>query len=289
MFQNRKAWISGALIAVLGWIGSGYSMDQIASQPSPLENSPQEKSSSKLTGFYLGGFGGWGSNRFDINQKGIAFYDSNYPVGHALVIDAKGHTNKNGYGLFGMHFGYEWLRKTPSNWSLTPAVELEGFYFSQTKKAHLSNPTDLLDFHEFMDTFPMHTGVVLANGILALTNKYITPYVGAGLGAGIVSIRHAQGIQVEFPETGLNHFNSNPNAFNWNFAAQIKTGLRYSPISHIRLFAEYRFLFFSATTYTFGHTLRTPEFPNHVSTDDWSLRFAGIYNNLFVLGIDFPI
>ena len=289
MVQCRKIWISAALIGALGWTAPGYAYGTKKSQPASSETSTQNECKSNLTGFYLGGFGGWGSNSFYVTQNGIAFYDSNSAVGHALVVKAMGTTKRNGYGLGGLHFGYEWLKKEPSNWSLTPGVELEGFYFSQTKKVNLTNPTDLLDFHDFMDTFPMRTGVVLANGTFAVTNKYITPYVGAGLGAGIVSIRNAQALQIAPPETGLNHFNSNPNSFNWNFAAQIKAGLRYSPYKLIRFFAEYRFLFFSATTYTFGDTQRTPAFPNHVSTADWNAGFGGIYNNLFVFGIDFML
>jgi opacity protein-like surface antigen len=262
----------------------GISAVQAQESPSSLAEKPKhEKSNSDLTGFYFGGFGGWGSNSFDVVQKGIAFYLS--PQGGPLVVDSDGKTNHNGYGFGGVHVGYEWLKKKPSKVSLTPAVELEGYYFAQTKKVTLVNPTERLDFHEFEDTFPTRVGIIIADFVLALTNDYLTPYISGGLGAAIVSIRGADATQTEFPEPGINHFNSNSNAFNWAFAAQAKAGVRYSFFKHMRLFAEYRFLFIAENDYTFGHTV----YPGHVATSDWTVTFDGIYNNLFSMGIDFPL
>lgn len=277
------------LLATAVFIGLGgfctvEASEQIPSASSSKERAKQQKSESALTGYYFGGFGGWGYNSFDVVQKGIAFYLSDQ--GGPLVVDSDGTTDSSGFGFGGLHFGYEWLnRDTSRSWSFTPGVEIEGYYFAQTKKVHLVNPTERLDFHEFKDTFPLRQGTLLANFTLALTNDYLTPYIGGGIGAGMVSIHGADATQIEFPEPGVNHFNSNPNAFNWTFAAQVKAGLRYSPYKHIRLFAEYRFLFFAANDYTFGHTV----YPGHVATSDWAVRFDGIFNNLFSLGIDFPL
>lgn len=246
-------------------------------------NQKVQKPISTRIGYYLGGFGGWGFNHFDVVQKGIAFYLSD--KGGPLVVDSAGRTQSNGFGFGGLHIGYESLSEDDLSWSFTPTVELEGYYFSQTKKVTLVNPTDRLDFHEFVDTFPIRAGVLLTNFQLALTNDFITPYVGIGIGAGIVSIHKAFSEQTAFPEPGINHFNSNPNSFNWNFAAQIKTGLSFSPWDYLRFFAEYRFLFLAATDYTFGHTV----YPGHVATADWNIRFGGICSNLFCAGIDFPL
>ncbi len=278
----KKLLVSAVLAPFL--LSSSSIAEAVESQDSaskPMES--RDKKKSKLNGFYLGGFGGWGSNHFDIVQKGIAFYLS--PQGGPLVVDSDGTTNRNGFGFGGIHFGYEWLSKRERNWSLTPGVELEGYYFAQTKKVTLVNPTDRLDFHEFRDTFPMRVGIIMADFVLALTNNYITPYISGGMGAAITSIHGADATQTAFPEPGINHFNSNPDSFNWNFAAQFKGGLRYSPFKHMRFFAEYRFLFIAATDYTFGHTV----YPGHVATADWTVSFDGIYNNLFALGIDFPL
>ena len=250
-----------------------------------VENSPPQPPKtceSDLSGFYVGGFGGWGFNKFNILQKGIAFYLSDQ--GGPLVVDANGDTDTTTFAFGGIHFGYEWLSKDKKNWHVTPGVELEGYYYAETVDVHLENPTERLDFHEFIDTFPMRTGVIIADLMLAFTNRYLTPYISAGLGAAINSIHDADATQIEFPEPGINHFNSNPNSFGWGFAAQIKGGLRYSIFKHMRLFGEYRFLFIAANTYSFGHTV----YPGHVATADWSLSFGGIYNHLFSGGVDFP-
>ncbi len=252
------------------------------SSQSSTKNSKNEPYESNLSGFYFGGFGGWGFNSFDIAQKGIAFYLSRQ--GGPLVVDSDGDTNSKGFGFGGIHFGYEWLSKNNKDWHVTPGIELEGYYFAETIKAHLVNPTERLDFHEFINTFPMRTGVIIADFTLAFTNPYLTPYVSVGMGAAITSINHAVATQTEFPEPGINHFNTNLDSFGWSFASQIKGGLRYSIFKHMRIFGEYRFLFIAANDYTFGHT----EYPGHVATSDWSISFDGTYNHLFSLGIDFP-
>lgn len=283
--RNLKPWLSiicGITFLISANCASAKVLKNQNSTPPP-ESAQQEQPKSAVTGFYFGGFGGWGFNQFDVSQKGIAFYLSG--AGGPLVVDSYGSTESNGYGFGGVHFGYEWISKKNKNWCLTSGAELEGYYFAQTKHVTLENPTERLDFHEFEDTFPTRNGVIIADYVLAFTNDYVTPYIGAGMGAAITSIHDAVATQTEFPEPGINHFNSNPDSFNWGFASQIKAGLRYSFFKHMRIFGEYRFLFIAANNYTFGHTV----YPGHVATADWAISFDGIYNHLFSLGLDFPL
>ncbi len=278
--STASAWLVIALlltnVSIVGAMEYQYFAQPCTKPPKEVACEPD------LSGFYFGGFGGWGWNEFDVVQKGIAFYLS--PAGGPLVVDSDGSTDSNSYGFGGVHFGYEWLSQKNESWSVTSGLELEGYYFSETPSVHLVNPTERLDFHEFIDTFPMRTGILIADYTLAFTNDYLTPYISGGMGAAITSIHHAVATQIEFPEPGINHFNSNPDAFNWGFAAQFKGGLRYSIFKHMRIFGEYRFLFIAANDYTFGHTV----YPGHVATADWLISFNGSCNNLFSFGIDFP-
>lgn len=246
-------------------------------------DSAKKEPESHPIGIYFGGFGGYGASSAHETQRGTAFY----PIssGGPLAVKAKGSSQSSGFGYGGLHVGYEWLTKHKRNWSLTPAAELEGYYFANTKVAKLVNPTDRLDAHEFTDTFPMRVGVIMADAILALTNNYITPYIGGGVGAGIVSIHKAVGTQTAPPEPGVNHFNSDPNAFDWTFAAQAKAGLRYSPVKYMRFFVEYRFLYLSSTDYIFGAT----KYPDHPPTSKWKVDFSKIYYNTVAVGIDFTL
>ncbi|MBS0626879.1 MAG: hypothetical protein JSS09_01560, partial [Verrucomicrobia bacterium] len=217
------------------------------------ESTLQEKTPSGALGIYFGGFGGFAnSSSTYITQKGTAFFSAD--SGGPMSVNAKGSSNSSGIGFGGLHVGYEWLRNKTGGFCLTPGVELEGYYFTNTKTASLNNPTDRLDSHKFKDSFPMRVGVALINGTLAFTNDYITPYIGVGVGANMVSIHSAKATQVEPPEPGINHFNSDTSAFNWTYALQAKTGLRYALSKYCRIFGEYRFLYLPSTNYTFGST-----------------------------------
>jgi opacity protein-like surface antigen len=238
--------------------------------------------------FYLGAFGGGGaSNPFDVAQKGTAFYPAS--SGGPLAVDARGSSSRDFSGFVGMHFGYEWQRSKPSGWHFTPALELEGYYASTTKKANsLINPTDRLPLHQFKDTFPTNMGVMLANGGLIWNNRglyRVCPYVGVGVGTAVLSIYHARASQVAPPEPGINHFNSDPDASHWVFATQAKAGLRCVLSKYFRLFAEYRFLYLTSSHYTFGST----KYPTHVPTSKWKVDFGGICNNMFAIGVDIPL
>lgn len=48
------------------------------------------------------------------------------------------------------------------------------------------------------------------------------PYIGAGIGAAILSISNANSLQTSPPEAGVNHYNSNPNDKVGAFAVQAK-------------------------------------------------------------------
>jgi opacity protein-like surface antigen len=245
------------------------------------DSSPKKKQDDKPMGIYFGGFGGGGFFSADVAQKGTAFFSQD--AGGPLSVNAVGDTNASWFGFGGLHLGYEWLGDPESSWHFTPGVELEGYYFSKTKTADLDNPAERLDFHLFTDTFPMRTGVILASGILALTNHYVTPYVGLGIGSAMISIHGADSTQTDPPEPGVNHFNSDPDAFDWSFAVQAKGGLRYQLFKYMRLFGEYRFLYVTPTNFTFGST----QYPGHVATSSWKVRLSDMYYNLFSVGIDF--
>lgn len=251
-----------------------------------------EISPPTLSDFYLGGFGGWGSfNDFQVTQSGVAMFSPTLnAIGiggltEPLAVDAVGTTGSNSVGFGGIHLGYEWM--IPA-WGVTPAIELEGIYFSKTFEADMDNSSIVLAEHDFDGTFPTKTGVVLINGILQLDcfrMSRLHPYIGFGLGAAILSINGADSLQTNAPEPGVNHFNSNEDSSDWTFAAQAKAGLRYAFSEHWQLFAEYRFLYLGNTEFTFGSTY----YPAHVPTTSWKVDFRDMYANAGAIGIEFKV
>ncbi len=252
-----------------------------------------EASPPTLSGFYLGGFGGWGSfNDFQVTQSGVAMFSPALnaagigSLSAPLAVDAVGNTGSNSVGFGGIHLGYEWLAPA---WWVTPAIELEGIYFSKTFDASdLDNSSIVLTEHDFDDTFPTKTGIVLINGVFQLNcfrMSMVHPYVGFGLGAAILSINSADSLQVSPPEAGVNHFNSNEESSDWTFAAQAKAGLRFALSERVQLFAEYRFLYLGNTEFTFGSTF----YPTHVPTTSWKVDFHDMYANAGALGIEFKV
>lgn len=245
------------------------------------ENSSMQKMDSSPIGIYFGGFGGWGFVQPDVAQKGTAFISEN--SGGALGVNASGKSQTSDFGFGGLHVGYEWSSKNERSWCFVPAAELEGYYFANTVTANIENPTTRLDLHKFKDSFPTRTGIFIADAILALKNKYIIPYVGAGVGVGIISIHRADSLQTDPLEANINHFNSDRRSYDSSFAAQIKAGLRYSIFKYMRIFAEYRYLYISPAHFIFGSTV----YPTHVTTTAWNVRVSDLQYNLFSLGIDF--
>jgi opacity protein-like surface antigen len=239
---------------------------------------------------YIGGFGGQiYSNSPKLTQRGTAFFSED--LGGPLAVDAKGHSHKNTSGYGGVQIGYEWkqlaYRCGCSNWSISPAAEVEAYFYSHKKKGTLNNPTYRLDAHNFDVSFPMDVGIYVINGVLAFNNDSwkFTPYIGGGIGAANLHIHKAKSIQIDPDEPGINHFNSGRSDTSWAFVAQAKAGIRYNFCERFHVFAEYRFLFVDSSRYLLGSTV----YPTHVPTSTWDIDVKSIYNNAFAVGIQFDL
>lgn len=236
-------------------------------------------------GTYIGVFGGGGGSMIpNVSQVGTALYPTSR--GGPLSVNATGSSGDRGVGLVGLQIGHEWSADSPaSEWGLLPAFEVEGYYLSGAQNAGLNNPTPRLPAHEFEDTFSMNNAVLLTNAVLSLQTpvRGLNPYVGGGFGTANVSLNNADSAQVAPPEPGINHFNSGPNSSCWGFAAQGKVGLRISISKHAYLFTEYRYLYVSSTTFTFGSTV----YPTHVPTTPWTVHFGDMSNHMGIGGIGF--
>lgn len=243
--------------------------------------------SSAIDHLYLGVFGG-GGNTMDGNlrQQGIAFFSE--ANGGPLQVNATGRGKTNLTGIAGMQFGYtghdHLIGGKNSLWSIVPSSELEGFYLGSTQTGTLENPTTRIDEHIFNNSFPMHTGVYLANAVLTFNTPHVNrihPYIAGGIGAARLSIAGANSLQTESAEPNINHFNSNPSATDWAFAAQSKMGLKMDLNDHWDMFAEYRLLYLAPTTYTFGST----QYGTHVPTTNWSVNFPNMLVNVGAIGV----
>ena len=108
------------------------------------------------------------------------------------------------------------------------------------------------------------------------------------MGAAITSVSKADSAQYSpgAPELSpyINHFNSNTNASSSSFAAQAKVGIRAEIFDQISVFAEYRYLYVSATNYTFGSTV----YPGiHSQTSVWDSHFSASNFHSGVLGFEY--
>lgn len=238
---------------------------------------------------YISAFGGRGTFFTNsISQTGTAFLSEF--SGGPLAVDATGGSAHDYADMLGMNIGYRFSDLFPesSAWNLTPALELEGYYLHGTLSENtLVNDTTRLDAHEFDVTYPMNTGVYLINGVLNLNHgeSKFHPYFGLGIGPAFVSINNAMSTQVDPDESGVNHYNSNPDSSSWTFATQAKLGLSYEMSERVNIFAEYRFLYLAASDYTFGST----QYSGHVETTSWNVNIDGMYYNMFVAGVQFNI
>lgn len=235
-------------------------------------------------GTYVGVFGGGGGTSVNsITQTGTALYPD--ARGGPLPVNAVGSGDDLGVGIVGVHIGREgsgrWIGS--EGWALLPAAEFEGFYMGGTQRADVNDPNNRLRGHTFETNFPMDNGVFLTNVLLSLRSPsgVVSPYAGAGIGAACVTISGADSLQIVPPEPGVNHYNSDPDASCWGFAAQTKVGVRIHLTERVYLFTEYRFLYVSTTNYTFGSTVS----PGHVSTTPWSVHFGDMFNHMGVGGI----
>jgi len=239
--------------------------------------------------FYIGAFGGGlFSNKPTITQTGVAFFTE--AQGGPLVVDAKGHSRHTSSGFGGVQLGYAFA---PSNmgcsrWNFNSALELEAYWYSHNKKGDLFNDTDRLVERDFFNKFPIHAGVYLVNGVFTLNSACLgsfAPYIGGGIGAARLSIRHAESLQADPPEVGINHFNSDRNDSAWGFAAQAKVGLRYNVFCNFHIFAEYRLLYIEPSRYDFGST----KYPTHAPTSTWIVNINDMYYNAFAIGLQYEL
>lgn len=237
--------------------------------------------------FYIGvlGGGGW-PNHVDASQFGTAFITE--AAGGPLAVNAFGQLNKPGTGFFGVQLGYQAqdIFLNSSEWTLTPAAELEGYYMTKsTFDGTLVNNTLRLDEHDFVVSYPMERTVFLANAVLGFNSPCFAlhPYIGLGVGNALVKISHANSLQVNPPEGGINHYNSKRSDTSSTFAGQAKVGLNYDLSEYVSLFAEYRWLYIANIPFVFGSTV----FPTHVETTSWQVKLDSQKYNLGNIGIRF--
>lgn len=242
---------------------------------------------------YVGAFGGGlYSDSTNMSQTGTAFFTE--AEGGPLAVDARGRSGRNSSGFGGAHIGYEWTQSPYyigcSDWSLTPAAELEAYWYSHTKKGDLINPTARLPEHDFANSFPMNVGVYFLNGVFTLNNCCLgkfSPYVGGGIGVARLAIHKAESTQIAPPELGINHFNSNRGDSSWSFTAQAKAGVRYNICDRLNFFGEYRFLYVDSSRYVFGSTISTT--PPHAPTSTWIIDIKNICYNAFTFGLQYDL
>lgn len=242
---------------------------------------------------YVGIFGGGGtSTKINVSQFGTAYYTE--ANGGPLAVDAFGKTDRRTVGLVGGHVGYQWLEifSNPPNsqWGLAPAVEWEGYYLSKSSfTSHdINNDTVRLPEHDFLVTYPMKAGVFLTNAVLSINPSCLSrfhPYVGAGIGAAVVSISNANAAQVSPAEPGINHYNSDASDTDTTFAAQTKVGLNVDLCRNISIFVEYRWLYLSDSHYEFGSTV----YPGHPATSNWLVKMDSQCYNMGAIGIQYRI
>lgn len=180
-----------ALVALLSLITMNFSL---------MAEECCECCDSSKSRIYIGGFGGGiYANSTRLTQTGTIFFAEN--EGGPLAVDARGHSHRrNSSGFGGAQIGYELSQCQNigcSNWSLSPAAELEAYFFRHTKKGSLINPTDRLLEHDFVDSFPMDVEVYLVNGVISLSSccfGNFSPYIGGGVGATNICIRKAKSL-----------------------------------------------------------------------------------------------
>ncbi|MBV6272808.1 outer membrane beta-barrel protein [Alcaligenaceae bacterium CGII-47] len=235
-------------------------------------------------GVYVGLFGGLGAlESSSLRQQGQVYLPHPLPP---LPIDAKGNTDHANVSLGGIQLGYEWDRHLlgRSGWGLRPAAEIEATYLGK------HTPTGTMPVHpralgtQYV-TVPMTGQTFLANAILTVQTPYskrFFPYVGAGAGLALLSIKGSDSANPSEP--GINHFNSKPDASSSALALQFKAGIKGQLSRNIYLFTEYRYLQIDATHYTFGRT----DYPGvHLPTDTWSVNMGRLKYNLFVAGVQY--
>lgn len=275
LFRDTHSFtILGTLLFALASIESWGETIAAPSTPTPLSQNS----------IYLGIFGGGGTfSAKSITQSATIFVDPPFSA------YATGSGSTNSVGAVGGYIGYKLPRLLQNSpWTLTPSAELEGYYLNGTETGNNINDTSTqFGLHSFLISYPMDTGVFLVNTVLSVdhADSKIHPYIGLGLGAAILSISDATSFQTTPPEPGINHYNSDPNASAWTFAAQSKLGLRFNITVHTSIFAEYRFLYLAPTDYTFGST----QYPTHNQTSNWNVDLGNMCYNMSMIGIQYEL
>lgn len=238
--------------------------------------------------FYVGAFGGGGlSNNFKTNQFATAFFPE--ASGGPLSINAFGQLDNPKPTFLGAQLGYQALKvflNSSPQWTLGAAAELEGYVMNRSSfNGTLINNTERLPEHDFTVSYPMRRTLFLANAVFSFNNTclLVHPYIGFGIGNAIVRISGASAAQVNPPEEGINHYNTNTSDTNSTFAGQAKLGLNYDINKHISFFAEYRWLYLASTHFVFGSTVS----PNHVETSSWQVKLNTQRYNLGNVGVRF--
>lgn len=240
--------------------------------------------------FYAGLFGGAGSsNDFNATQLGTAYFIE--AAGGPLSVNAFGQLGSESSAFFGMQLGYqgqEILFTPSSQWTLAPAVELEGFTMNEsTFNADLINNTTRLPEHDFQVSYPMSRNIFLGNAVFSFNHPRLVvhPYIGLGIGGAIVRISGADATQISPPEAGINHYNSNDSDTTTTFAGQIKLGLGYDINKYITVFADYRWLYLGNTNFVFGSTV----YPTHAETSSWQVKLDSQRYNMGNIGVRFNL
>lgn len=242
---------------------------------------------------YAGIFGG-GAWSDDINA--VQFGTALFPEisGGPLSVNAFGQLGSQSSGFYGLQLGY----KAPgiffmpcavwpsSQWSIGPAVELEGYTMNDsTFSGSFANNTSRLPVHDFDISYEMSRNVYLANLVFGLDNPcfLLHPYVGFGIGSGIVRISGAQSTQVVPPEPGVNHFGASTSDTSTTFAGQFKVGVSYDFTDYFSVFADYRWLYLGNTKFVLGSTIS----PGHAETTAWQMNMDPQRYNMLDVGLRF--
>ncbi len=236
-----------------------------------------------------------------------------------LLVNVTGKSDPKAISLGGAQIGYELpefqMGSPASGWGVRPAIELEGYYLGSSMNTNLSNPNPetfqqaansvghnpnthsplAANSHTFNDTMNLNMGVLLANTVFNFKTPWsskILPYVGAGIGGAITSLSGANSTQTSNPqmpagyEPGINHFNSNTNASGSAFATQAKVGVRADLFDKFSVFAEYRYLHVTESSYTFGST----EYGEaHAKTSNWGVGIGSMNYHTGVLGFQYDL
>jgi hypothetical protein len=239
---------------------------------------------------YLGILGGVGStNSFNANQYGTVFLTE--AAGGPLAVNAFGSASSQSAGLLGLQVGYQYqdrLINPGSQWSFAPAFELEGLMFAdKTFNGELINNTVRLPERDFIVTYPLKRNVFLINTVFNFSHPgcALRPYVGFGIGGGVVRISGASSNQIQPIEVGVNHYNANASDTDAAFAGQIKAGLGYDVNQYVNVFIEYRWLYLSNTHFTLGSTI----VPGHAETSSWQVDLGPQRTNIGTVGVRFNI